>query len=100
MQVRLHCRQYPQCRSGPDHFCISHLKDDKESNFLKSLGKLFHNLLHWYFSAANSFELLGGPTGYQVGELGSPTKNLVAQQLVRGREVKSRRECGRDFPSC
>ncbi len=47
MHVRLHCRQYPQLHSGPGHFCISHLKDDKEFIFFKSLGKLFHNLLPW-----------------------------------------------------
>ncbi len=47
---KMHCRQYPQWHSGPDHFCIDFLKDDIPFDIFKLLDRLFHILLPWYLN--------------------------------------------------
>ncbi len=46
--VKVHCRQYVQWHSGPDHFCIDFLKDDSQFDIFKLLDRLFHIFLTWY----------------------------------------------------
>ncbi len=46
--ANVHCKQYPQWHSGPDHFCINFLKDDSPFDIFKSLDRLFRILLPWY----------------------------------------------------
>ncbi len=48
IRAKVHCRQYPQWHSGPDHFCIDFLKDDSPFDIFKLLDRLFHILLPCY----------------------------------------------------